>query len=382
MSVDRRKFLALVGGGVVLAAGAVAGQALTRQPKTALAPWSAAGGYDEPRRRALSWGLLAPNPHNRQPWLVDLREADEVTLYADLDRLLPHTDPPNRQVTIGLGCFLELMRMAAASDGYRVEIATFPDGEDPDGLDARPVARVRFVPDPAIADDPLFAFAPQRRTLKEPYDLARPIPPASLASIAAMAGPLGRFGGSVAPDEIAFWRGLTSEAFRIEFETPHTFKESVDLFRIGHAEIDAEPDGIDLSGPLFEGLRATGLFTRERALDPTSMAYRAGIDAVLANAQTGMGYVWLVTEGNTRADQLRAGRDWLRINLATTALGIGFQPMSQALQEFPEMADLHRQVHARLAPDGGTVQMLARIGYGPSVGASPRWPLEARIIDG
>lgn len=46
------------------------------------------------------------------------------------------------------------------------------------------------------------------------------------------------------------------------------------------------------------------------------------------------------------------------------------------------MADLHRQVHARLAPDGGTVQMLARIGYGPSVGASPRWPLEARIIDG
>ncbi|MFN3688316.1 Acg family FMN-binding oxidoreductase [Salinarimonas sp.] len=382
MSVDRRKFLALVGGGVVLAAGAVAGQALTRQPKTALAPWSAAGGYDEPRRRALSWALLAPNPHNRQPWLVNLREAGEVTLYADLDRLLPHTDPPNRQVTIGLGCFLELMRMAAASDGYRVEIATFPDGEDPDGLDARPVARARFVPDPAIADDPLFAFAPQRRTLKEPYDLARPIPPASLASIAAMAGPLGRFGGSVAPDEIAFWRSLTSEAFRIEFETPHTFKESVDLFRIGHAEIDAEPDGIDLSGPLFEGLRATGLFTRERALDPTSMAYRAGIDAVLANAQTGMGYVWLVTEGNTRADQLRAGRDWLRINLATTALGIGFQPMSQALQEFPEMADLHRQVHARLAPDGGTVQMLARIGYGPSVGASPRWPLEARIIDG
>lgn len=382
MSVDRRKFLALVGGGIVLAAGAVTGQALTRQPQTAFAPWAAAGGYDEPRRRALSWALLAPNPHNRQPWLVDLREADEVTLYADLDRLLPHTDPPGRQITIGLGCFLELMRMAAASDGYRVEIAMFPDGEDPDGLDARPVARARFVADPDIAPDPLFAFAPQRRTLKEPYDLARPIPPASLGSIAEMAEPLGRFGGSVAPDEIAFWRQLTSEAFVIEFETPHTFKESVDLFRIGHAEIDADPDGIDLSGPLFEGLRATGLFTRERALDPTSMAYKAGIDAVLANARTGMGYVWLVTEGNTRADQLRAGRDWLRINLATTALGIGFQPMSQALQEFPEMADLHAQVHTRLAPGGGTVQMLARIGYGPSVGASPRWPLEARIIDG
>jgi hypothetical protein len=45
------------------------------------------------------------------------------------------------------------------------------------------------------------------------------------------------------------------------------------------------------------------------------------------------------------------------------------------------MAGPYRQVHERLAPDGGTVQMLARIGYGPIVGASPRWPLESRIVN-
>ena len=92
-----------------------------------------------------------------------------------------------------------------------------------------------------------------------------------------------------------------------------------------------------------------------------------------------MGYVWQVTEGNTRVDHIAAGRDWVRINLAATALGVGTQPLSQALQEYPEMDAPYRDVHARLAPGGGTVQMWARLGYGPDVGPAPRWPLEEKI---
>ena len=43
------------------------------------------------------------------------------------------------------------------------------------------------------------------------------------------------------------------------------------------------------------------------------------------------------------------------------------------------MAAHYRQVHELLAPEGGTVQMLARLGYGESVPPSPRWSLEAVI---
>ena len=46
-------------------------------------------------------------------------------LFCDLDRRLPVTDPQDRQITIGLGAFLELMRMAAAQDGLRADIALF-----------------------------------------------------------------------------------------------------------------------------------------------------------------------------------------------------------------------------------------------------------------
>ncbi len=70
-----------------------------------------------------------------------------------------------------------------------------------------------------------------------------------------------------------------------------------------------------------------------------------------------------------------------RLNLAATGQGVGMQPLSQALQEYPEMGDLYRDIHERLAPGGGTVQMFGRIGYGPDVPQSPRWPVESKIVN-
>ncbi len=380
MSLSRRKMIALVGGGTILAASGGFAYAITRQPMRAARPWWLAGGYGDVRKNALSFALLAPNPHNRQPWMVDLSEPDAVMLYVDTNRMLPHTDPANRQITIGLGGFLEVMRMAAAEAGYRVEITPFPEGANPAALDHRPIARAVFVEDRGAARDPLFAFVLDRRSTKEPYDIDRTVPESALVK-AGMSVQRVRFGASVARDDIAFWRDFSHEALRIEIVTPRTYMESVDLFRIGRREIEANPDGIDFSGPMFEALHLTGMFSRAVAVDQSSQAYQAGLDAVYANADTAMGHVWLVTTGNTRADQLAAGADWVRLNLALNAAGLATQPLSQALQEYPEMAALYAEIHSRLAPEGGTVQMFARVGYGPEVGQSPRWPLEAKIVN-
>jgi hypothetical protein len=312
--------------------------------------------------------------------MADLREAGVVTLRVDPERLLPHTDPFSRQITIGQGAFLELMRMAAAEDGYRVEITPFPEGEDAARLDGRPVARAVFVEDAGVGPDPLFAHVPARRSNKEPYDTSRPLQAGVLAEVGTAVRVL-RYGSTDAEAEVAELRALSREALRIEVETDRTYKESVDLFRIGRAEVEANPDGIDFAGPLFEGMRLAGMFTREAAMDRTSLVYSSGLDAVYANADTAMGHLWLVSAGNSRADQIAAGADWLRVNLSATAAGVALQPLSQALQEYPEMDGLYREIHARLAPEGGTVQMFARAGHGPAVSPSPRWPLEAKVVD-
>ncbi|MCF8499371.1 MAG: hypothetical protein K9H11_02785, partial [Rhodospirillum sp.] len=314
--MKRRHVLSIVGGGVIAAAGLFYG---TREPTRARAPWREAGvGYLDPRKRALSHAILAPNPHNRQPWMVDLSEAGRVLLYVDTDRMLPQTDPFNRQITVGLGCFLELMDMAAAADGYRVDLDLFPEGSNPDHLTKAPVAVATFVRREGIAVDPLFAHVFDRRSHKRPFDMDRPVSAAHMDGLLASGRHGTRIGGTNDGAVVAALRRLTHDALALEIETSRTYRESVDLFRIGKREIEANPDGIDFSGPLFETLALLGLFNRKTALDPTSSTYAEGVGAVLKNTDTAMAHVWVVTEANDRESQIAAGRDWLRVNLAAT----------------------------------------------------------------
>ncbi len=379
--LSRRQSLALLGGGAILAAGGATGFSVTRKPQTALAPWRAAGGYDEPRMHALSYAILAPNPHNQQPWLVDLQTEGEVTLRVDPNRLLPHTDPFSRQIVVGLGCFLEVMQLAAAMQGYGVELDLFPDGEDADRLDERRIAVARFIPGRGEAEPGMFDHVLNRRSLKEPYDTAKPVAASVLASLEAAVVRGSAVASTHEEQDVEALREITARALEVEFVTPHTYKESVDLFRIGHREIDANPDGLDFSGVQFETLRLLGLFSRKAAMDPEGLSFKSGLEMVTATARSGMAYIWLTTPGNSRSEQIMAGRDWVRLNLAATALGLGVQPMSQALQEYPEVAGLYKDVHTRLAPDGGVVQMLGRLGYGADVPPSPRWPIEKKVVD-
>ncbi|MEL7487698.1 MAG: twin-arginine translocation pathway signal protein, partial [Pseudomonadota bacterium] len=114
---------------VVVGAGLGAARLLRSDISDARAPWAAAGaGGGDPRLDALSYAILAPSPHNRQPWLARLDGEDVVMLYCDPSRLLPETDPPNRQIVIGLGAFLEILRQAASAQGYAADIEPFPDG--------------------------------------------------------------------------------------------------------------------------------------------------------------------------------------------------------------------------------------------------------------
>lgn len=368
MSLSRRRMLAVIGGGTILAAGSGAGAFVTtRTPERALAPWAAAGQFRDPRHRALSYAILAPNPHNRQPWLVDLDTPDTVRIYRDRTRDLPHTDPFSRQLTIGMGCFVELMAIAAAETGHGVDLDLFPDGEE------GPVATARFVAD-TVRPDPLFAAVLDRRSCKEPFE-DRPIEPAHKAVLAAFARIV------TERDRVAALIDLTWSAWKIEAETPRTLRESVDLMRIGKAEINATPDGIDLGGPFLGALALAGMLSRDGQLDPTSPEFAQGVAIYDEMLHATPAYAVLTSKGNARADHIEVGRRWLRLNLAATAHGLALHPVSQALQEYPEMRAHRARAHRLLADGTDTVQMLGRLGYGPRTPETPRWPLEAKLID-
>lgn len=368
MNLSRRKTLAILGGGFIAAAciGATA-YVTSRRPETALSPWEKAGKYEDPRKQALSYAILAPNPHNLQPWMVDLSQADTVVLYRDPDRGLPHTDPFSRQIKIGLGCFLEQMKIAATQTGHIVDLDLFPEGEN------GPVAIARF--SAATTLDPLAAQIIDRRSCKEAFEMS--------AIEAGKLDALKTYADIVAePEVVDKLQLLTWDAFQVEMAIPRTFQESVDLMRIGKQEINASPDGIDIGGPMLETLMLMGILSRETLTDGDSEATRSFLSSCKEMLMSTPAYAVITSAKNDRLSQIAAGAAWLRLNLKTTELGLALHPVSQALQEYDEMTIHYNRAHELLAKEGETVQMLGRLGYGPSIGPAPRWPLEAKLING
>jgi len=377
----RRNLLISAGGGTLALLGAGTVFAATRTPHRALAPWSApAAPSGDLRLDVFRHAILAPNPHNRQPWLITLIGKNEALIHCDLDRRLPVTDPFDRQITIGFGCFLELARIAAAEKGVGLAVSEFPEGM-PDAsarLDGRPIAHLKFAGD--ARPDPLFGVISIRRSTKAPFDTERPVSQAAIALLAAEGAARARVGGTNELPLVKDLRTLTWTAWMVETNTHAAFKESVDLMRIGKAEIEANPDGIALGGTVLEAMALAGLLSREQMLNTTSTAFRAGIDKYRPIVNTAMGYSWIVTPGNTRSDQLEAGRVYVRTNLQAARAGLSMHPVSQALQEFPEMAKARDDVRGRLSVAAGdTLQMLARLGYAAPAMPSARWPVESRI---
>jgi hypothetical protein len=148
--------------------------------------------------------------------------------------------------------------------------------------------------------------------------------------------------------------------------------------RIGAAEVTANPDGIELEGALIGAGRLAGVVNRSSLGDPDSTAFRQGLDMYGAMAQSAQAFGWLSNPG-ARADQINAGRAYVRLNLKATELGLGIHPWSQSLQEYAEMADLYEEAH-RLLGEGQRVQMLFRIGYADPVIPTPRRGLNAHLV--
>ncbi len=378
----RRGVLKLVGGGVVLAAVAGGGAAAWyggKGPATeAREAWTTAGQPREFRRRFLSYALLAPNPHNRQPWLVKLEGEDALTLYCDLDRRLPATDPFDRQITIGCGAFLELLYIAAASEGYSAEITAFPEDEPGQRLDKRAIAHVKFV-EGASARDPAFENILKRVTNREIYEDRAP-DDMSLAYLMAAGSAQGvQCRANSEPERVKQLRALTWQAYEREATTPAAMEETAHLLRIGKAEVNRWRDGIALEGGDIEAMKDVGLVTQKSMADPNSMASKQGRELWRNKAMSAQAYGWLMTEQRDRYAQLAAGSSYARFTLKAAELGLAVHPWSQALQEYPAMKEFYDQAQSMLG-EGGLVQMLMRIGYAKPVIHAPRRGLDPLII--
>lgn len=380
---SRRMILKTAGAAAVVSAAGAVGWAWAPGAAAARTPWKLAGeSFGDARLDALAYAILAPNPHNRQPWRFQLVGENQIDVACDLGRLLPDTDPFDRQIVIGFGAMLELLAMAAAEKGYVVDIDYFPDGAPQPRLDNRRIASVTFKIGARVAGDPLFQDILQRRTTRAPFDSDRPVDAGILETVKQAAADPSSVNGTVDLEKRARLIDLAKRGWRIEYETDATRRESIDLMRIGNRAVANNPDGIALGGTAMGLLNMAGIITPKTLDRPGASAYEQGLSGYAALIDSAQGFIWTTSETNTRDDQINAGRDWVRIHLAAQRAGIAVQPLSQVLQEFPEMATLYKEMQEELGVKApGVIQMLARVGYVAFPAPSPRWPLSSRLVD-
>jgi hypothetical protein len=332
------------------------------------------------RRFALAHAILAPNPHNTQPWQVALSGEDEMLLYCDLERRLPFTDPLDRQITIGHGCFLEHYRIAAAQRGLYAEMTPFPEGEPLPRLDARTLAHVKLVqldPPTQPSEDPLFAQITARRTNREVYDVTRPPSAADFDALDSVVTNTGEeYPGGV------FWtaesakvtelRDLVWRAFDREMHTIGALEETYQWLRFGREDVARHRDGLAIEGAIMPLFKALGFVSREAMTDPESQSNKSALVDWKKKAESAPAFLWLTTMDDTPGSRLGAGRAYARLALTAQSLGLAIHPWSQALQEYEEMAGLYAEAKQVLGAGDQTVQMLVRIGHADPVAPSAR----------
>lgn len=333
----------------------------------------------------LSYARFAPSSHNSQPWLVELVDEDHLDVYVDQTRLLNEVDPNARQAHVSLGCFLENLIVAARHRGRAPTTTYFPEGEyGRETVEDRPVARIHLT-DEEADDQELFEPIAERRTNKRIFEQGRAIPSVELAKLhnsnVEENVRIELFEEAETREELT---ELCRRAMEVEVSSRERNRELARWFRLSDEELLDRCDGFSIahsgSSGIAKWFTETFILNRERIENPNGMFARQAISMAEKQAGSASAFALVATNGNTRLDQLLAGRSYQVLQLKATRLGIATHPLSQPIEEYTDMGQVRSDFHeATGLSEGETAQMFLRLGYAESVPHTPRRPVDAII---
>lgn len=341
-----------------------------------LEPWSKdyAAQFDDPRVRLAANGLLAASNHNMQPWKIKLDSTNAMAfyLYADSSRLTPEVDPYARQFMISQGTFLEYVTVAGKKQGFQTEIQLFPYGDYDEtnlknSIDQLPVAKITLAKS-SFATNTLDAlydsiFLPD--TNRNEY-LPDKLSVAQKNALTAL--------NNTDPITIQIYEDAENrnrigafalQSALIEAETNRVMEESSLIFRSNEYQKNQYRYGYSVEGQGVTGFTKhilQGLVTLFPSMNTGKSASQNMIRSTKTSIENTPAYALIVSDENTRKEQVKSGILYSRMVLTAHTLGLTVQPLSQVLEEYPEMRVPYDEFRQAYAQNNSTVQMLARVG--------------------
>lgn len=340
--------------------------------KKYLEPWQRgySKSFNDIRLQVVAQGVLAPNGHNMQPWKIKLDASDNNSfyLYGDSSMLTPDVDPYGRQFTISQGTFLEYISVSANHLGYKADITLFPDGEydgSASSIDAKPVAKVMLKKIDGTMDDSLYndLFLPDTSRVAYQNEKLTDLQVANLMQQNSAENLI----LNIYQDDanMAKISKIVVDSAKIEGGIKAINDSSVALTRINEYQQNKYRYGFSIASSGTSGFM---LYFKEAlvTLIPSMNNDAASQNAIVSQAELAVAntpaYAFIVTKDNSRKLQVEAGILYSRVQLEAESMGLAVQPLSQSIEEYPQMSELYAQIHADYAPKGATIQMLFRVG--------------------
>ncbi len=361
--------------------------------KSYLDPWNKDyyKKYNDPRTQIIAHGILAANGHNMQNWKFKYAPDNDKNfdVYLETNRLATEVDPYYTQATISQGTMFEYMALAGNKLGYDLKITLFPDGEysrdaSKEELKQKRVAHIELEKTEK-QQSPLYIEMFKPDTYRVAYKKSR-LSPGDMEILQSQNNfkniRVVYIGKGEKYDKI---KNYVIKSAEIESGIERIMRESIKLFRKNEREKNRYRYGFSFEGSAITGFKMhlmQALLTVFPGMSNLAAARDAFMTQTKMAAENNAGFFLIISKGNSRHQQFNAGRLYSRIQLTAHTLGLAIQPLSQAIEEYPEMKNIYDNIHKDMTEEGETILMLFRIGEPVSeVPGSMRMDVE-NLIEG
>ena len=294
----------------------------------------------------------------------------EFYLYADSTRVTKEVDLYARQMMISQGTFLEYVAVAGKKEGWGTKIKLFPDGGYDENnlahnMDTLPVAKITLVKTQP-QDTQLYDALYLPDTNREPYQ-AKELSTSQVSGLESLSDATGISVMVYQEQDMLSRIGeYALQSAQIEAVVSRVMEESNVIFRANEYQKNQYCYGYSVEGQGASGFMKhilQGILTIFPSLNSGEAASRNFISYTRTSVDSTPAYAMIITQNNSREVQVESGMPYSRLVLTGHTLGLVMQPLSQALEEYPEMNNLYTEFKQAYALDSGTVQMLFRVGY-------------------
>ncbi|KAA9157461.1 hypothetical protein FPZ12_025155 [Amycolatopsis acidicola] len=307
---------------------------------------------------ALHAAVLAPSPHNTQPWRFVV-DGDRIEGWLDRERVLSVADPDAREARLSCGAAVFNLAVTLRAAGRGADVGVLPDHAEKDLLAVVETGRDWRAAAPERA---LAAAVRRRHTNRRPF-FDRPVSfriRTALSAAALQSGAtLDLIDGTGRYDMIA---ELIRRAEHIQSVDERYAAETAQWTGRPAEAADGVPRGAAGPPPERDGVIAMRRFTGGDDLPPREFEQQPLLAALL-------------TPGRGARADVQAGMAMQHVLLAATTFELSVSFLSQPFEVAGTRAALGELFRGR-----GEVHTLLRIGYGTAAGATPRRAL-AEVVD-